>query len=229
MGVILAYIALGAAVFATYQGWNFVDGLFFSFAVLGTIGLIDIPPSSSDNNTSKMAKFNVVSDKDVLVNMKDNDSGDANTLNGVKASQSWYPNEIEKQELMNQHPEDVDSLFVVMCTCYLLIGLAIISMCVQLMEHTCRDVLQRLATTRLMGRHGSWMFAVYGENKRIGGTKSGRYWTTSASESPNNSSSWQGLSRQNSRETSVDNLTGRSMETSLSRSNFQGMSEALLF
>ena len=229
MGVILAYIALGAAVFATYQGWNFVDGLFFSFAVLGTIGLIDIPPSSSDNNTSKMAKFNVVSDKNVFVNMKDNDSGDANTLDGVKASQSWYPNEIEKQELMNQHPEDVDSLFVVMCTCYLLIGLAIISMCVQLMEHTCRDVLQRLATTRLMGRHGSWMFAVYGENKRIGGTKSGRYWTTSASESPNNSSSWQGLSRQNSRETSVDNLTGRSVETSLSRSNFQGMNEALLF
>merc|ERR1719414_87519 len=48
IGVILVYIALGAAVFATYQGWHFVDGLFFSFAVLGTIGLIDIPPSSSE-------------------------------------------------------------------------------------------------------------------------------------------------------------------------------------
>ena len=45
--VILAYIGFGAFVFATYQGWNFVDGLFFSFAVLGTIGLIDINPSSS--------------------------------------------------------------------------------------------------------------------------------------------------------------------------------------
>ena len=50
MCVILAYIALGAVVFATYQGWNFVDGLFFSFAVLGTIGLIDIPASSSSSS-----------------------------------------------------------------------------------------------------------------------------------------------------------------------------------
>ena len=62
--VILAYIGFGAFVFATYQGWNFVDGLFFSFAVLGTIGLIDINPSSSPVSsttnrdlTSEQAEF----------------------------------------------------------------------------------------------------------------------------------------------------------------------------
>ena len=97
-------------------------------------------------------------------------------------------------------------------------------MCVQLMEHTCRDILQRLATTRLMGRHGSWMFAVYGDNKRISKSSSGRYWTTSASESPNNSSSWQGLSRQNSHETSVDNLT-RQMDAASSRPNVPGIAK----
>ena len=218
--MILVYIALGAAVFATYQGWHFVDGLFFSFAVLGTIGLIDIPPSSSEPSTSRLSKLSVASNKDVVI---DNDLGDGADR---KASESWYHNEMGHQDVMTQKQEDVDSLFVVLCTCYLLIGLAIISMCVQLMEHTCRDVLQRLATTRLMGRHGSWMFAVYGENKRtFNGNKNNRYWTTSASESPNNSSSWQGLSRQNSRETSVDNLTRQNMDASLSRSNFQGIKE----
>ena len=219
MGVILLYIALGAAVFATYQGWHFVDGLFFSFAVLGTIGIIDIPPSSANEPAQRTPEY--INPHGSIVSVDNN--GDASHGGDLKTSDSWYPSKMDNQELMSQAQEDVDSLFVVLCTCYLLIGLAIISMCVQLMEHTCRDVLQRLATTRLMGRHGSWMFGVYAENKRGSGNRNGRYWTTSASESPNNSSSWQGLSRQNSREASVDNLTRNNMDTSLSRSNFQGM------
>ena len=224
MGVILLYIALGAAVFATYQGWHFVDGLFFSFAVLGTIGIIDIPPSSTNDPAQTIPKYNNAPGSIVSIDS----NGDATKGDDLKASDSWYPRQMDNQELMSQAQEEVDSLFVVLCTCYLLIGLAIISMCVQLMEHTCRDVLQRLATTRLMGRHGSWMFGVYGENKRGSGNRNGRYWTTSASESPNNSSSWQGLSRQNSREASVDNLTRNTMDTSLSRSNFQGIKNSLI-
>ena len=141
--------------------------------------------------------------------------GNEDGTNVNKEVNTWIHSDTE-----NLNHRSVDSLFVVLCTCYLLIGLAIISMCVQLMEHTCRDILQRLATTRLMGGHGSWMFSVYGDHKRIG-KSSGRYWTTSASESPNNSSSWQGLSRQNSRETSLDNLP-RHMDASLSRANLQG-------
>ena len=220
--VILAYIALGATVFATYQGWNFVDGLFFSFAVLGTIGLIDIPPSPSSVPRASTRTSSIKNDIDISDKIRaDNiDSYTNDEVKNVHASRnmlSWIPTE-------NKENRDVDSLFVVLCTCYLLIGLAIISMCVQLMEHTCRDILQRLATTRLMGRHGSWMFAVYGDNKRMG-KSSGRYWTTSASESPNNSSSWQGLSRQNSCEASVDNLTRQQMEqqNALSRTNVQGI------
>ena len=138
--------------------------------------------------------------------------------------ESWIQR--DKESLNNQH-RPIDSLFVVMCTCYLLVGLAIISMCVQLMEHTCRDILQRLATTRLMGRHGSWMFSAYGDHKRIEKANC-RYWTTSASESPNNSSSWQGLSRQNSRETSLDNLPRHMMDASLSRAKLQGMRHFLI-
>ena len=218
MGVILLYIALGAAVFATYQGWNFVDGLFFSFAVLGTIGIIDIPPDSDDESALRISKFSIGPGDNKVSGSNVNDIAKDDN----KASESWHMNKINSQDLIIQAQEDVDSLFVVLCTCYLLIGLAIISMCVQLMEHTCRDILQRLATTRLMGRHGSWMFGVYGDNKRANGNRSGRYWTTSASESPNNSSSWQGLSRQNSRDASVDNLTRNSMDASVSRSNIQG-------
>ena len=217
--VILAYIGFGAFVFATYQGWNFVDGLFFSFAVLGTIGLIDINPSSSSVSsatkgdlTSKHGGF----DPSVGSSISNDDSeSDIRTNMDITWAQRNAQSDIKHN--------DIDTPFVVMCTCYLLIGLAIISMCVQLMEHTCRDILQRLATTRLMGRHGSWMFAVYdGDTKRkFGKSPNGRYWTTSASESPNNSSSWQGLSRQNSRETSVDNLT-RHMEATSSRSSGPG-------
>ena len=227
--VILAYIGLGAAIFATYQGWTFVDGLFFSFAVLGTIGLIDIPRSSpSIGTTSSYTTSTLRYNRDAPEH--DQKDGDvANYANSGSKGEyprkdvnSWIHSDTENH-LNNQHQQyhEIDSLFVVLCTCYLLIGLALISMCVQLMEHTCRDILQRLATTRLMGRHGSWMFAVYGDNRRMGKSSTGRYWTTSASESPNNSSSWQGLSRQNSRETSVDNLP-RQMDASLSRTSTQG-------
>ena len=217
--VILAYIGFGAFVFATYQGWNFVDGLFFSFAVLGTIGLIDINPSSSPVSsttnrdiTSEQAEFDPSGERSIP---SDDSKSDIKTNMDITWAQRNAQSDIKHN--------DIDTPFVVMCTCYLLIGLAIISMCVQLMEHTCRDILQRLATTRLMGRHGSWMFAVYdGDTKRrFGKSPNGRYWTTSASESPNNSSSWQGLSRQNSRETSVDNLT-RHMEATSSRNNGPG-------
>ena len=223
MCVILAYIALGASVFATYQGWNFVDGLFFSFAVLGTIGLIDIPASSSSSSipSSRISSLqNTIKSSDNS-KMEYVDSLGGNKEDGENVNKEVHTWIHSDTESLNSQRRSVDSCFVVLCTCYLLIGLAIISMCVQLMEHTCRDILQRLATTRLMGGHGSWMFSVYGDNKRIG-KGSGRYWTTSASESPNNSSSWQGLSRQNSRETSLDNLT-RHMDASLPRTNLQGI------
>ena len=228
MCVILSYIALGACVFATYQGWSYVDGLFFSFAVLGTIGLIDIPTSYSASSSSEGAKPSL----STVSNLQNSATNLNNKIDQTGYSESKQAGDLEKSdvqstllrissEALDGHTA-VDSLFVVLCTCYLLLGLAIISMCVQLMEHKCRDILRRLATTRLMGSHGSWMFSAYGgygENNRMG---KGRHWTTSAAESPNNSSSWQGLSRQNSRETSIDNLP-RYLDTSLSRTNLQGM------
>ena len=144
-----------------------MDGLFFSFAVLGTIGLIDIPPSSpssvpiASSRASHLKNTIDISSNPRVDNIDSYTNNDeVNNEDISKTMNSWIPTENKENQINNNN--DVDSLFVVLCTCYLLIGLAIISMCVQLMEHTCRDILQRLATTRLMGRHGSWMFAVYG-------------------------------------------------------------------
>ena len=221
LSVLISYIALGAAVFATYQGWTYVDSLFFSFAVLGTIGLIDIPTSTSSSITdSSSPSFNI--------NKQDEQAPSKTQMDySIRAddvlNQRREANSVIFSESATHH-QMVDSFFVVLCTCYLLLGLAIISMCVQLMEDTCRNALRKLATTRLMGGSGSWMFSVYGGEGGYHGHKrinKGRYWTTSGANSPNNSSSWQGgfSPKQNSRETSIDNLPHHLGDMSISRSN----------
>ena len=49
--LVLTYIFLGGVVFASYHGWSFVDGVFFSFALLGTIGLVQVSKSRISNVT----------------------------------------------------------------------------------------------------------------------------------------------------------------------------------
>lgn len=41
------YICLGAAVFAAWEEWSFLDGAYFCFVTLSTIGFGDLVPGKS--------------------------------------------------------------------------------------------------------------------------------------------------------------------------------------
>lgn len=49
--VLLGYICLGAAVFAAWEGWTFIDGAYFCFVTLSTIGFGDLVPGKSFQGT----------------------------------------------------------------------------------------------------------------------------------------------------------------------------------
>lgn len=49
--VLLGYICLGAAVFAAWEGWSFIDGAYFCFVTLSTIGFGDLVPGKSFQGT----------------------------------------------------------------------------------------------------------------------------------------------------------------------------------
>ena len=106
VAVVIVYIVLGGLVFASYHDWSFMDSLFFSFAVIGTIGLVDFPRHKDQSEREDFAKPLALT------------SNTGNTVGG---------------------------LFVILCTGYLLIGLAILSMCVQLLEGHWRGFYVRIA------------------------------------------------------------------------------------
>lgn len=49
--VLVGYICLGAAVFAAWEGWTFIDGAYFCFVTLSTIGFGDLVPGKSFQGT----------------------------------------------------------------------------------------------------------------------------------------------------------------------------------
>lgn len=49
--VLVGYICLGAAVFATWEDWTFIDGAYFCFVTLSTIGFGDFVPGKSFKGT----------------------------------------------------------------------------------------------------------------------------------------------------------------------------------
>lgn len=54
--LIAAYIALGTFVFRTTEKWNFVDGCYFSFSSLATIGFGDLRPGTYASTVSAKAE-----------------------------------------------------------------------------------------------------------------------------------------------------------------------------
>lgn len=49
--VLVGYICLGAAVFSAWEGWTFIDGAYFCFVTLSTIGFGDLVPGKSFQGT----------------------------------------------------------------------------------------------------------------------------------------------------------------------------------
>lgn len=49
--VLTGYICLGAAVFSTWEGWTYIDGAYFCFVTLSTIGFGDLVPGKSFQGT----------------------------------------------------------------------------------------------------------------------------------------------------------------------------------
>ena len=47
--LLLVYIVLGCVVFSLAHGWSILDSLFFCFAILTTIGLLEIPLEGERN------------------------------------------------------------------------------------------------------------------------------------------------------------------------------------
>ncbi|XP_059090427.1 uncharacterized protein LOC131886184 [Tigriopus californicus] len=87
--LIIAYVCGSASLFSVFQGWEWLESVFFCFTLLATIGFVDVPATRS---------------------------GQMATQKGSK-------------------PE-IDGLFVTMCTLYLLVGLALVSMGITILIHS---------------------------------------------------------------------------------------------
>lgn len=102
--LVTAYLVLGAASFSIYSGWPFVDSLFFCFSGLATIGIFH----KADGG------------KDVA-----NDAEDAASTRDKRSAIDYDGNDNDS--------EAMGGLFVFMFAIYLLIGLALLAMCANLL------------------------------------------------------------------------------------------------
>jgi hypothetical protein len=55
--ILLSYVIFGGVLFKTLEGWSLLDGVYFCFITLSTIGLGDFVPGNSINDTKSEAKL----------------------------------------------------------------------------------------------------------------------------------------------------------------------------
>ena len=55
-----SYILLGGLLFTTWEGWSILDGVYFCFITLSTIGLGDLVPGNSINDSDTQAELKLV-------------------------------------------------------------------------------------------------------------------------------------------------------------------------
>ena len=92
LAVMVSYICGGALLFGQWEGWGFLDGSYFCFITLSTIGFGDIVPGAA---------------------LTPDDQIDSRTDQGIKGV--------------------INTKFV-LCSMYILIGMAVIAMCFSLMQ-----------------------------------------------------------------------------------------------
>jgi hypothetical protein len=60
LAVMIGYICGGAIIFGEWEGWNFLDGFYFCFITLSTIGFGDMVPGDAVDQVSSSTLFCVM-------------------------------------------------------------------------------------------------------------------------------------------------------------------------
>ncbi len=58
--ILSTYIILGGIIFRTLEEWSILDGVYFCFITLSTIGLGDFVPGNSINDTDNESEYKLV-------------------------------------------------------------------------------------------------------------------------------------------------------------------------
>ena len=58
--ILSSYILLGGVLFKTWENWSMLDGVYFCFITLSTIGLGDFVPGNSINDSDTQAELKLV-------------------------------------------------------------------------------------------------------------------------------------------------------------------------
>ncbi len=112
--LLLFYVSSGAVAFcAVRPGWSFVDSFFFCFAALATIGISSDPPRSGRVAPLRAATA---------------------TAAAVQSRSHFASGEDGEPVDVGGGGESGDAVFVMLCTLYLLFGLALLSMCLNLVS-----------------------------------------------------------------------------------------------
>ena len=111
--VLLSYIVLGTVLFSMWEGWNYLDGAYFCFTSLLTIGFGDFVPGKQYIYQVRLLGYNIYLHTDRVIQVHDD-------IDPVEAQAK-----------------------MAMGTVYILLGMAIVAMCLNLMQE---KIVQQLRT-----------------------------------------------------------------------------------